>query len=93
MTYFVAETGTAPFTVAAMLLMSATSCASRLMLRPLAPATAPASSIALITTPSTANPEVGSVIKVLDVKRGYRRLIGAGYAPKKRYHPKDQAAV
>jgi hypothetical protein len=48
--------GTAPFTADAMALMSATSCASRLTLRPLAPAAAPAASSASMTTPRTANP-------------------------------------
>ena len=38
--------------------------------------------------PDRRKPEVGRVIKVLDVKRRYRTLIGPGYAPKKRYHSK-----
>ena len=54
--YFAAATGAAPLTADATLLMSATSCASKVTLRPFAPAAVPASSIALITTPSTANP-------------------------------------
>ena len=49
-------TDSALLTATAIALMSATSCASRVTLRPFAPATEPAASRALMTTPRTANP-------------------------------------
>jgi hypothetical protein len=46
---------TALLTAAAIALMSAASCASRVTFKPFAPAAAPAASMALMTTPSTAS--------------------------------------
>src|SRR5215471_14098228 len=73
--YFATATGTALLTTEATLFMSATSCAFRLTLRPFAPAGVPASSIALITTPRTANAlDIGR----LGANQGSHRLDGRG---------------
>jgi hypothetical protein len=72
-TYFVSETGTAPFTVA----RDALDVRDELRVQAdveAARARHGSGVVNRVTTPSTASPEVGSVIKVLDVKRGYRKL-------------------